>query len=160
MTLLVALRSLVYGTAFVVFWGWLALQLRPLDTRLALQLPTVSRLVGTLMIVIGGSLALTCVSWFVLVGRGTPAPFDPPRVFVARGPYRWVRNPMYIGGLAALFGFGLWHRSPVMTLFTLAVWGVVHGFVLRIEERGLERRFGSSYREYKLPVNRWVPTLP
>ncbi len=159
-TLFVALRSLVYGTAFVLFWGWLALGLRPLDSRLALELPVASRLVGTLLMVVGGSLALSCVSWFVLVGRGTPAPFDPPRVFVAHGPYRWVRNPMYIGGLAVLLGFGLWHRSPLMALFTLAVWGLVHGFVVWIEERGLERRFGGSYREYKQAVNRWVPKMP
>ena len=41
-----------------------------------------------------------CIGTFVTKGQGTPAPFDPPREFVASGPYRYVRNPMYIGALA------------------------------------------------------------
>src|SRR3989475_4958828 len=41
---------------------------------------------------------------FPVVGRGTPAPFDPPRELVATGLYRWVRNPMYLSALLLLVG--------------------------------------------------------
>ena len=59
---------------------------------------------GLVLVVVGGALAIWCILTLALVGKGTPAPFDPPRKLVAAGPYRWVRNPMYIGAGAPLFG--------------------------------------------------------
>src|SRR4051812_10453821 len=52
---------------------------------------------GILLVVVGAALALWCILTFALSGRGTPAPFDPPRRLVVAGPYRLVRNPMYVG---------------------------------------------------------------
>jgi hypothetical protein len=46
-----------------------------------------------IVVTIGTAIALWCVFWFVFIGKGTPAPFDPPRKLVTRGPYRFVRNP-------------------------------------------------------------------
>jgi protein-S-isoprenylcysteine O-methyltransferase Ste14 len=107
--------------------------------------------------VLGGALALACGATFVVVGRGTPAPFDPPREFVPVGPYRFVRNPMYVGAAALLMGFGLFERS--LAILALAVAGLIlaHLFVVFAEEPGLEERFGDSYRSYKASVRRWVP---
>jgi protein-S-isoprenylcysteine O-methyltransferase Ste14 len=97
------------------------------------------------------------VAAFALVGKGTPAPFDPPRQFVAVGPYRWVRNPMYLGAVAVICGAGLWLRSiaalGVALLFVL----LAHAFVLLYEEPSLEHRFGESYLRYKEAVGRWLP---
>ena len=56
---------------------------------------------------IGAAIALWCVFTFAFIGKGTPAPFDPPRRLVIRGPYRFVRNPMYIGAGIALAGAAL-----------------------------------------------------
>jgi protein-S-isoprenylcysteine O-methyltransferase Ste14 len=94
---------------------------------------------------------------FVVRGRGTAAPFDPPQRFVAIGPYKFVRNPMYIGGLAMLLGFGLYLRALSVLGFTAMVGFVLHLFVLYFEEPDLERRFGSSYLDYRKRVDRWIP---
>lgn len=100
---------------------------------------------------------LSCVALFVVRGEGTAAPFDPPRRFVASGPYRFVRNPMYLGAALVLSGFGLYSRSPsVLGLVALAAL-FVHLFVVLVEEPGLESRFGEGYRDYKVRVKRWSP---
>ena len=55
-----------------------------------------------------GAVILLWSFWnFLMQGRGTPAPFDPPREFVASGPYRYVRNPMYLGAIGVLLGAAL-----------------------------------------------------
>lgn len=66
---------------------------------------------GMLLGTAGAALALWCIITFVFVGRGTPAPSDPPRRLVVQGPYRFVRNPMYIGAGFALAGAALFYQS-------------------------------------------------
>ena len=104
-----------------------------------------------------GWVALACVATFVMWGRGTAAPFDPPKVFVAVGPYRCVRNPMYIGAWVVLIGFGLYRRSLAIVVFS-ALWLLLaHLFVIGYEERVLRRKFGAAYEGYCRAVPRWVP---
>jgi protein-S-isoprenylcysteine O-methyltransferase Ste14 len=153
-----ALRSLLYMTGFVLIWGWLALQLRPLGA--GSPLPAPSRVIGVALMIAGAALTVTCIGWFVVAGRGTPAPFDAPRAFVPGGPYRWVRNPMYIGGLAVLAGFGLWNLSLAMTAFTVPAFAAAHLFVIAYEEPTLRARFGEAYDTYQARVRRWVPKPP
>lgn len=107
--------------------------------------------------VLGGLLALWCVLTFALVGRGTPAPFDPPRRLVTRGPYDFVRNPMYIGAGLALAGAALFYQSRALFGYTVLFFLITHLFVLRYEEPTLRRLFGREYEEYCLRVRRWWP---
>ena len=63
------------------------------------------------MLIIGGMLLYIACQWaFATVGRGTPGPWDAPRRFVAVGPYRWVRNPIYVAALLVLLAGVLLHR--------------------------------------------------
>jgi len=156
--LFAAARALAYMTGFVLAWGWLALQVRSIGS--AWALPDGSRVVGTALMLLGGVLVLCCAAWFVVVGRGTPAPFDAPRAFVPGGPYRWVRNPMYLGALLVLIGFGLWHTSVSMVLLAVPAAVLAHLFVVFYEEPTLRRRFGLPYVAYLALVNRWAPKKP
>ncbi|HEV8538805.1 MAG TPA: isoprenylcysteine carboxylmethyltransferase family protein, partial [Bacteroidota bacterium] len=126
-------------------------------TNFSLSLPSWTPTAGLVGMTLGSMLALACVATFVSKGRGTAAPFDPPREFVVVGPYKYVRNPMYWGAFFTLVGFGLYHHSVSMILFCLLPAVLVHLFVVFIEEKGLEQRFGDSYRDYKRTVNRWLP---
>lgn len=155
-----ALRGAVYAVLFTGLWTWVIVSVRPLDDRLGYVFPDWVRVPGFLLLVLGAVLALSCVAVFAWFGRGTPAPFDAPREFVAVVPYRWVRNPMYLGAAGVMFGVGLLLESPatigVAALFLLAT----HLFVILYEEPTLERRFGDGYLEYKRTVRRWVPRPP
>ncbi|HMG17863.1 MAG TPA: methyltransferase, partial [Gemmatimonadales bacterium] len=99
--------------------------------------------VGLVLVVLGGALAIWCILTFALVGKGTPAPFDPPRKLVAAGPYRWVRNPMYIGAATALAGAALFYQSAALVAFAAGFVVAAHMFVVLFEEPTLERNFGA-----------------
>jgi protein-S-isoprenylcysteine O-methyltransferase Ste14 len=150
-------RGLVYAAAFVSLWTWLALESRALDARLAWTLPAGLRAVGMVLAAAGALLVAWCVALFVTRGRGTPAPFDPPREFVVSGPYRTVRNPMYLGAFALLLGAGCALSSPGILLLALAFLVILHLFVVLIEEPGLAARFGDGYERYRATVGRWLP---
>ena len=156
-TFFIALRALVFATVFVSLWAWLALQTRAFDLRIRLVLPRWVAMPGVVVMAIGAILALACVGVFVIRGRGTPAVFDAPRAFVAVGPYRWARNPMYLGGWAMLLGFALYQRSLSMLVFGLAWIFVVHLFVVYVEEAGLRKKFGETYDAYCKATHRWMP---
>ncbi|MGA9365639.1 MAG: methyltransferase [Bacteroidota bacterium] len=150
-------RAVIYAAGFIAFFWWLAINIQRLDQSIGGGLPSWTEIPGIILMIAGAILGLACLGVFVVRGRGTAAPFDPPRQFVAIGPYKLVRNPMYVGGLGVLFGFGLYLHSRSVLGFSAIVGFVVNLFVLYFEEPDLERRFGASYYHYKESVNRWIP---
>ena len=105
----------------------------------------------------GAVAALWCIFTFALIGRGTPAPFDPPRRLVIRGPYRFVRNPMYIGAGLALAGAALFYESASLLTYSGIFLIATHVFVVCYEEPTLRQTFGSEYEAYCRRVRRWWP---
>ena len=159
-TLFTALRALTFMTGFFLVGGWLALSVRSFDRRYDLALPPWTALPGAIAMAAGAALALLCVGTFVLRGRGTPAPFDPPRQFVAVGPYRYVRNPMYIGGLTLLAGLGLYLHSVAILVLAVLWFGFAHLFVVVYEEPTLRSSFQAASETYCRSVPRWLPRGP
>jgi len=106
----------------------------------------------------GGVITLWCIFTFVFVGKGTPAPFDPPLKLVANGPYSFVRNSMYIGAGLALGGAAIFYHSPALLGYTLFFLITMHLFVVLHEEPTLHRLFGAEYDAYRARVHRWLLT--
>lgn len=80
----------------------------------------------------------------------------PQRTLVTSGPYRFTRNPLYLGGnVFIFFGAGLLFGSPGALLITAAHLPLVDLFIRR-EERQLEKTFGADWLEYKSRVRRWL----
>jgi protein-S-isoprenylcysteine O-methyltransferase Ste14 len=117
----------------------------------------IQQFAGMVIGTVGAVIAIWCVLAFGTIGQGTPAPFDPPRRLVVRGPYRFVRNPMYIGAGLALAGTALFYKSLSMLGYTALFFLVSHLFVLGYEEPTLRRTFGESYAAYCRRVGRWWP---
>jgi len=105
----------------------------------------------------GAALALACIFTFVFVGRGTPMPLDPPRRLVAQGPYRLVRNPMYLGAGFALAGAALFYQSIPLLAYAGVFVLMTHLFVVLYEEPILRRTFDADYEAYCRRVGRWWP---
>jgi protein-S-isoprenylcysteine O-methyltransferase Ste14 len=159
-TLLIALRAVIYMTGFFCVFGWLAFRARTFDPQMAFQLPAWLEVPGLILALPTAALGLFCAGEFIIRGRGTPAPFDAPREFVAAGPYGFVRNPMYVGGLLFLAGLALYWHSISILLMTLFLFAVVHAFVVFYEEPTLRKQFGATYQEYCRNVHRWLPRRP
>jgi protein-S-isoprenylcysteine O-methyltransferase Ste14 len=154
-----AVRSVIYAIGFIVLWGWLAVSVRRYDSMFHFTMPAWLLPVGLVLAAVGISLAAMCVATFATRGRGTPAPFDAPRAFVATGPYRYVRNPMYVGAFGVLLGSGFIFSSPSIVLLAFGALLLAHTFVLIYEEPTLTAKFGESYLQYKASVRRWIPRI-
>ena len=154
------LRGVVMVAIFITIWIWIIRLVRRFDAVIAAAPAAWLQPAGWILALTGGAIGLTCILLFFISGKGTPAPFDPPKVFVAIGPYRYVRNPMYISGLMVLAGAGLIVRSYSIIILAALFWGVAHIMVLLHEEPDLRRRFGDSFVHYCRDVNRWLPRLP
>ena len=106
---------------------------------------------------IGAIMILWCFWDFLIKGKGTPAPIDPPKELVAVGLYRFVRNPMYVAGIIALLGWVLWSPSLPLVVAPFLFFSAAHLFVTLYEEPTLKKKFGVAYKEYCKRVPRWIP---
>jgi protein-S-isoprenylcysteine O-methyltransferase Ste14 len=106
---------------------------------------------------IGGTVLLWCFWDFLVNGKGTPAPTDPPKELVITGFYRYMRNPMYNGILIIIIGHFLWFKTIWMIVHAMVVFLAFYLFVLFYEEPTLKKKFGASYENYLKTVPRWIP---
>lgn len=116
-------------------------------------------LAGYALVLAGVGVYLRCAWDFVARGSGTPAPTDPPKHLVIGGLYRWTRNPMYHGVLAAQLAEAAIFESVDLLLFAAGTFVFFHLLVLLYEEPNLRRRFGAAYAAYCGAVPRWGVTL-
>ena len=140
---------LVYVPARLLSWSGIV---RPVAIE-------VQQVVAMVLGAAGSAVALWCIFTFASVGRGTPAPFDPPRRLVIQGPYRFVRNPMYIGAGLALAGAALFYESLPLLGYTGLFFLATHLFVVWYEEPVLRRTFRQEYEAYCDRIERWWPSV-
>jgi protein-S-isoprenylcysteine O-methyltransferase Ste14 len=156
----VLIRAMTYSTLFIgvvlVYLPVEALSWAGVARPARLGLPQLAGIIATAS---GASLAVWCILTFAVIGRGTPAPFDPPRYLVERGPYRYVRNPMYLGASVALAGAALFYQTAALFAYAAAFLVLVHLFVVLYEEPTLRQAFGKDYDAYCRRVGRWWPRL-
>jgi protein-S-isoprenylcysteine O-methyltransferase Ste14 len=117
------------------------------------------RAAGLALAAVGAAALLWCVRDFYAVGRGTLAPWAPPRRLVVVGLYRFVRNPMYLAVLALVAGIAWWRASPRTSVYALVLAYVFHLRVVLAEERALAAAFGTEWKTYSRAVRRWWPRL-
>jgi protein-S-isoprenylcysteine O-methyltransferase Ste14 len=149
----------------VVFWGLglvvLPIVIRLLEQRWAVGIafPPAALPVGLGLLVLASALGIGSAVVMSTLGEGTPLPSAMPHRLVVAGPYRWVRNPMAVAGIAQGAAVGLILSSWLVVLYAVAG-AVVWNLVIRPhEEADLERRFGDEFDRYRAAVRCWVPRL-
>jgi protein-S-isoprenylcysteine O-methyltransferase Ste14 len=121
---------------------------------LSWELPQILSLV---LISLGLGIYVRCLWDFARSGRGTPSPFEPPRILVVRGLYQIVRNPLYLGYLVVLLGESAFFESWSLIRYAAGYFLTVHLIVVFYEEPHLGHRFGKTYDNYRKSVKRWIP---
>lgn len=113
---------------------------------------------GTLLLVWGYLQYRLAGSFRQRRGGGGPGITVPPERIVTEGPYRYVRNPMYLGHLIFMLGLALtfWSWFALALFVVHAVW--FHRRVLADEAR-LWTQFGAEYADYQARVKRWIPVI-
>lgn len=114
----------------------------------------VGPLVGAILLVLG-LVGMTSIMAFRRA-HTSPNPWRPTTALVRSGPYRWTRNPMYVGMTLLYLGVTagvntVWPLIPLPVILLVMQRGVIAR-----EEVYLERRFGEAYRKYKGEVRRWI----
>lgn len=109
------------------------------------------------VILLGAGLAL--MGWGIVMFQRskTPVvPMKPARLVVTHGPYRFTRNPMYLGLTAAYVGLAVLLNFAWPIVFLPVVLLVLSTAVIEREERHLRAKFGTAYEEYCARVRRWL----
>lgn len=113
-----------------------------------------ARLLGALAIA-GFAVAIAALVAFRRAGT-RPEPWKPTAALVTTGPYRFSRNPMYLGFTLLYLGLSLWFGGYWCLLLLPVVLAVMTSGVIRREEAYLERLFGAAYLDYRRQVRRWL----
>ena len=111
---------------------------------------------GLVPLSVGAVLLLWCVKEFYVAGKGTLAPWAPPRELVVTGLYRFSRNPMYIAVLLVLLGWAVGFHSRSLAVYALVAMLAFHLRVVFAEEPWLARTQGEKWLRYKAHVPRWL----
>ncbi len=115
--------------------------------------------IGVLLIGLGAGVYTWCLWDFAAFGRGTPLPLAAPVRLVVRGPYRYTRNPMYLGVLSVILGWAAIRPAAACALLLYAALVAIafHTFIVHCEEPKLRESFGAIYDAYAAQVGRWLP---
>lgn len=149
-----------------LFWGVFLVVLPALivavEQRWGLMAPAMPaiRIAGGILLVVASALGIWSALTMATRGAGTPLPSAMPRRLVFTGPYRWVRNPMAVAGVAQGVAVGMLLGSWLVVLYALSGSLVWNTLIRPHEEADLERRFGPEYNHYRSRVRCWMPGRP
>jgi protein-S-isoprenylcysteine O-methyltransferase Ste14 len=121
--------------------------------------PAALRALGVALIAAGALVNVATFVWFPLEGSGVPWPTNPPssRKVMIGGPYRYVRNPMYVSFFVAIIGEALLLSRPVLLIYLPVLVVLLLAFVRWYEEPTMAKRFGAEYDAYRKRVYGWWP---
>lgn len=159
----IAPPPLIYLGFLFIGWGMAQLGARPeaavngldwMAARFGLEMEVRRGLALTLIV---GGLLLDGMAAGLFRRRGTAVePWKPSTALIIEGPYRFSRNPIYLGFAITYLGLAIAMDSWIALILLLPCLVVVDRLVIRREERYLANKFGAAYDSYRQKVRRWL----
>ena len=147
----------------ILFWGFFLVVLPSVIAHfekrwmVSLSFPTAAAPAGLLILVLASVLGIASAVAMSSTGGGTPLPSSMPNRLVIAGPYRWVRNPMAVAGIAQGVAVGLLLGSWLVVAYAV-IGSLLWNYAVRPhEEADLEQRFGVEFKRYRDSVRCWIP---
>ncbi len=147
--------GIVTGFVFLVAFPFLVIQVNSYFGLLQIDY-VVLDIVGVFLVFCGILMFLYCSGIFWKLGKGTPAPIEPPRKIVTEGIYRYTRNPMYLGYFSIVTGQAFFFGDILLFAYLLFVILLINVYLLFFEEPALKKRFGKEYEDYVSQTPRWI----
>lgn len=113
--------------------------------------------IGILLLISGFILTVWTMILFNFKGKGTLAPWNPPKKLIKEGPYKYIRNPMITGVLMILTSEYFFFGEIKLLFWTIIFFIINNIYFYFFEERELEKNFKDEYLEYKKNVPLWLP---
>lgn len=117
------------------------------------------RFVGIIFICFGLALYYSLLSAFANRGKGTPAPYDPPKKLVTDGILGVIRNPNYLANYMIVLGEAILFESFNIFTYFLLLLVATTAYLILHEEPELRKRYGQEFIQYETSVPRWIPNL-
>ncbi|KAA0960863.1 isoprenylcysteine carboxylmethyltransferase family protein [Microbacterium sp. ANT_H45B] len=154
------------GRQTLAFWGTFLIVV-PLiaavvEARWGLRIdaPPAVHIAGGVLLVVATALGVWSAVSMSVDGEGTPLPSQMARRLVITGPYRYVRNPMAVAGIAQGVAVGMLLGSWMVVAYSLVGSLLWNSLVRPLEEADLEQRFGAEFVAYRDRVTCWIPASP
>lgn len=116
-------------------------------------------ILGFVPLLAGLTLVKKTITLFFRMGKGTPAPWDPPVNLIKTGIYSRMRNPMITGAILIILAESMIFNSVPLLAYAIIFLFINHVYFIAIEEPRLAIRFGKGYISYKKEVPRWIPKI-
>ena len=139
----------------VVVLGLLAMIALRLCAPLALIPPAPWSWTGWAVAAVGLAITLSGAGLFRRTGTNIKT-FNDPEILVTRGPFRFTRNPMYLGFFLLLAGVALGLGAASAWAVPAVFWLLADRWYIPFEERAMRRTFGEAYEAYARRVRRWL----
>ena len=110
---------------------------------------------GLVLLGAGFALAFSGARHFEKVGTNIKT-FNEPTLLVTDGPFRWSRNPMYLGLALFLAGLAVLLGALIPFLGPLAFFVAADRWYIPFEERAMQKKFGDRYEAYRREIRRWI----
>lgn len=122
--------------------------------------PVGVRAIGAVLIAVGGIVVAWAFAQFAAEGVGVPIPGEPnSQRLTVGGPYRYLRNPLYVGSVVAISGQALLLSRLVLLIYAAAFLAIAFFLVHWVEDPALARRFGQQFEDYRSQVPGWWPHM-